>query len=108
MSTNTFKLVIENENAFSSPENFISGFHGLGSVGYISIKHIIDELKLERIAVLKSSAAPPFISLTENNCLALAFEFYATKDYRSIFFFPRLPPYRHLETEFSDKLSDWV
>ena len=65
-------------------------------------------MKLERVAVLKSTAAPPFISLTESGTIALAFEFYATNDYRVIFFFPRLPPYRHLETEFSDHLAEWV
>jgi uncharacterized protein len=108
MTSLTFDLIVENKKAFEKPEIFISGFHGLGSVGYISIKHLIDELKLERVAVLKSNAAPPFISLTESGRLALAFEFYATKDFRVLLFFPRLPPYRHLETEFSNKLAEWV
>jgi uncharacterized protein len=108
MPEKSFEIIIENPAAFNTKTTFITGFHGLGAVGYIAIKHIIDELKLERVGVLKSSAAPPFISLTEDGCLALAFEFYGTSDHRLLFFFPRLPPYRHSEAEFSDQLAEWV
>lgn len=108
MSDKNFEIVIEKQEAFNNPETFVTGFSGLGAVGYIACKHLIDELKLERVGVLKSTAAPPFICLTETGRLAMAFEFYATPDNKIIFFFPRLPPYRHAESEFSELLSDWV
>jgi len=110
VSDKSFEIIVENEKAFnqSSSSTFVTGFHGLGAVGYISIKHFIDELNLERVAVVQSSAAPPFISLTESGGLAHAFELYATVDYKIHFFFPRLPPYRHGEVEFSKLLGEWV
>ena len=108
MNDKNFEIVIEKQEAFNSPETFVTGFSGLGAVGYIACKHFIDELHLERVGVLKSSAAPPFICLTDSGHLAMAFEFYSTPDYKTMFFFPRLPPYRHAESEFSELLSDWI
>ena len=107
---NQFKLVLEDEDSFKKTKYFISGFQGLGSVGFIAVKHLIDNLeidgkKVSRIGVIKSKAAPPFIYL-ENERIAVPFELYALDEF--LFFLPRLPPYRHDEREFSESIASWI
>lgn len=100
-----FEIVIEDEEKLKQAKYFLTGFQGLGSVGYIAIKHLIDEFKAERIGVIKSRAAPPFVYL-EHNRIVLPFELYIHES--MLIFLPRLPPYRHTETEFAESLINWV
>ncbi len=109
-SENDFKLVLEDEEAFKKTKYFISGFHGLGSVGFIAMKHLIDNLeingkKVTRIGVIKSKAAPPFIYL-ENERIVVPFEIYALEEV--LIFLPRLPPYRHYESDFAESIVSWI
>ncbi|MHA2363344.1 MAG: proteasome assembly chaperone family protein [Candidatus Hodarchaeales archaeon] len=107
-----FNLVVENEEALKRTKILITGFHGLGSVGYISSKHLVDELKAERVAIIRSRAAPPFIYLEDNITnngnpqIVLPFEFYAHDEI--LIFLPRLPPYRHSEQDFAESLVQWI
>ena len=105
-----FKIILEDETAFKKTKYFISGFHGLGSVGFIAMKHMIDTIevngkKTKRIGIIKSKAAPPFIYL-EHDQIVVPFEIYAVEQY--LFFIPRLPPYRHYETDFAESLVEWI
>jgi uncharacterized protein len=100
-----FQVILEDEEKLKQAKFFLTGFQGLGSVGYIAIKHIIDELKATRVGVLKSKAAPPFIYL-EKESIVLPFELYSHNNI--LIFLPRLPPYRHTETEFAESLIEWV
>lgn len=107
---NDFKLVLEDEESFKRTKYFISGFHGLGSVGFIAMKHLIDNLeingkKVSRIGVIKSKAAPPFIYL-ENERIVVPFEIYAVEEI--LIFLPRLPPYRHYESDFAESIVSWI
>lgn len=106
-----FKLHILDEIKLKKAKILLTGFHGLGSVGYIAVKHIIDELKAERIAVIRSRAAPPFIYLENvptsgKPQIVLPFEFYVLDDI--LIFLPRLPPYRHLEQELAEAFVEWI
>lgn len=105
-----FNIILEDEEAFKNTKYFVTGFHGLGSVGFIAIKHMIDTLeingkKAKRIGIIKSKAAPPFIYL-ENEQIVVPFELYAVD--KVLFFLLRLPPYRHYETEFAESLIKWI
>lgn len=105
-----FNLVIEDNEAFKKTKYFVSGFHGLGSVGFIAMKQLIDNLeingnKVKRIGIIKSRAAPPYIYL-ENERIAVPFELYALD--KILFFLPRLPPYRHYESDFAESLVSWI
>ena len=105
-----FKLVLEDEESFKKTKYFISGFHGLGSVGFIAMKHLIDNLelngnKVKRIGVIKSKAAPSYIYL-ENERIVVPFEIYSLDEI--LIFLPRLPPYRHFESEFAESIVSWI
>ncbi len=100
-----FEVIIENKKALAKCKRFVTGFHGLGEVGFITVRHMVEELKCERVAIISSSASPPFISI-EKGRLKLPFEIYAHEDIA--IFIPHLQPYRHVQIEFSEHLSNWI
>ncbi len=102
-----FKIFIEKSEVLDQCCIFIGGWHGLGEIGYITVSHLIQELKMQRIATIMSSGAPPFISVQENR-LRLPFEIYGGNELDFAVFIPHLQPYRHIQIEFSEKLSEWI
>lgn len=102
-----FKIFTENQKILDQCQIFIGGWHGLGEIGYITVSHLIEELKMERVATIMSSGAPPFISVRETK-LRLPFEIYGHKNFNFAVFIPHLQPYRHIQIEFSEKLSEWI
>jgi uncharacterized protein len=102
-----FKIFKEEAKILDKCRIFIGGWHGLGEIGYICVSHLVQELKLQRVATIMSSGAPPFISVQENQ-LRLPFEIYANEETELAVFIPHLQPYRHIQIEFSEKLSEWI
>ena len=102
-----FKIFVEQADILDNCRGFIGGWHGLGEIGYITVSHLIQELKMQRIATIMSSGAPPFISV-QNNQLRLPFEIYGRNGLDFAVFIPHLQPYRHVQIEFSEKLSEWI
>ncbi|MFX0184096.1 MAG: proteasome assembly chaperone family protein [Candidatus Hodarchaeota archaeon] len=102
-----FKIFNENQEILDHCRIFIGGWHGLGEIGYIIVSHLVQDLKMERVATIMSSGAPPFISVQENQ-LRLPFEIYGRKNLDFAVFVPHLQPYRHVQIEFSEKLSEWI
>jgi uncharacterized protein len=102
-----FKIFHEDQDILKQCKRFIAGWHGLGEIGYITVSHMIEDLKLKRIATIMSSGAPPFISV-QNNQLRLPFEIYGKEEYDFAVFIPHLQPYRHVQIEFSEKMSEWI
>ena len=100
-----FKIFIDDEEALKKATTFICGFHGLGETGYIVTKELISALKCKRVAIIASSGAPPFISV-EDGIIRMPFEIYVA-DTIAIFI-PRIQPYRHVQVEFSENLSNWI
>ncbi|MFQ5977654.1 MAG: proteasome assembly chaperone family protein [Candidatus Heimdallarchaeota archaeon] len=104
----SFQVFLDSDSTIiESADTIICGFHGLGEVGWIACRHLIDTLDLERCGVVQStSAAPPFISLEGEN-LCLPFELYG-RNKGPIVFLSRLQPYRHAQVEFSLELANWI
>ncbi len=102
-----FKIFHEDQEVLNQCKRFIAGWHGLGEIGYITVSHMIEDLKLKRIATIMSSGAPPFISV-QNSQLRLPFEIYGKEDYDFAIFIPHLQPYRHVQIEFSERMSEWI
>lgn len=102
-----FKIFIEQPEILDQCRIFIGGWHGLGEIGYITVSHLVQEMKMQRIATIMSSGAPPFISVQDNQ-LRLPFEIYGKKNLDFAVFIPHLQPYRHVQIEFSEKLSEWI
>jgi len=102
-----FKVFHEDQKLLDQCRTIVAGWHGLGEIGYITVSHLIQELKLKRIATIMSSGAPPFISV-QNSQLRLPFEIYGKEEYDFAIFIPHLQPYRHVQIEFSEKMSEWI
>ncbi|MFX0092805.1 MAG: proteasome assembly chaperone family protein [Candidatus Hodarchaeota archaeon] len=101
-----FKVIVENEEALGNSHIFLTGFHGLGECGFIVVRHIVEAMNLERVAVITSlDGSPPFVSV-EGGKIRLPFEIYAKNEIAV--FVPFIQPYRHLQVEFAEKLAEWV
>ena len=46
--------------------------------------------------------------MVQNSQLRLPFEIYGKEEYDFAIFIPHLQPYRHVQIEFSEKMSEWV
>ncbi|NHJ00575.1 MAG: proteasome assembly chaperone family protein [Candidatus Heimdallarchaeota archaeon] len=102
-----FKVYTEKMELLKKCKTFIGGWHGLGEIGYITVSHLVQELNLDRIASILSSGAPPFISV-QDKILRLPFEIYGKEGLDFAVFIPHLQPYRHVQIEFSEKLTEWI
>jgi uncharacterized protein len=83
----------------------ITGFHGLGQVGYIAVRHIVKVLSPKRIGVILTKNLPPFITV-ENGKIILPFEVY--KKDKFIIVLPHIQPYRRNMTSFMKGLVKWA
>lgn len=86
-------------------KTFITGFHGIGEVGYIFLDHCVNTLESERIGILTTSAARPML-LVDKGKIHYPFEFYAWKDI--LFFVPHQQPHPSHEVAFSEHLAEWI
>ncbi len=104
----SFQVYLEkNSTVFEGIDTIICGFHGLGEVGWIACRHLVEILDLERYGVIQSNiAAPPFISM-EGERVCLPFELYGREE-GPIIFLSRLQPYRHAQVEFSIEFANWI
>ena len=95
---------------FDEKENFrdkdlLVGFHGLGRVGYLVVRHIVEEMKARRIGVvIPEEGFPPFISL-KGRMIVFPFELYAKENLVSLV--THFQPYHH-QHQFSETLVDWI
>ncbi len=58
---------------------FITGFHGIGFVGSLTVEYLVKKLKAKRIGYIITKRLPPYVSL-ENDTILLPFELYNAND----------------------------
>ena len=100
--TNT-KLIPEDYN-FKNV-SLITGFHGIGSTGYLAIKHIIQTLNLERVAFLDNEHSPP-LSSVKSGRIVTPFEIYKSKNLA--FLRMEVPPLNNNELSFFREVCDLI
>jgi uncharacterized protein len=83
----------------------ITGFHGLGATGYISVKHAVTSLNAGLIGYIDTERIPPFVSMDDGR-LSLPFEIY--KKDRFVFVLTNVPPHPKERQEFSRALAEWA
>ncbi len=84
---------------------FITGFHGIGFVGWIAVTHLIKILKAEKIGYVISQDLPPYAVLDKGR-LSLPFEIFAAGRY--VFFKSNLPIEPRQASRLTKKLAEWV
>jgi uncharacterized protein len=83
----------------------ITGFHGIGTTGFISTKFLVNELEAKRIGTILSDHQPPFIT-TKDGKISLPFELFQYNN--TVMLVPQFQPYRHEHRAFAEKIVDWV
>ena len=84
---------------------FITGFHGIGYTGYITVNHIIESTKAELLGYVTTEQYPPIVSLDESRVLT-PYELFRYKDF--IMFLPRFQPAPSEQTDLMKILTDWT
>ncbi|MDH7556200.1 MAG: PAC2 family protein, partial [Candidatus Methanosuratincola sp.] len=85
--------------------SLITGFHGLGATGFISVKHAVTSLGADLIGYIETDRIPPFVSMEEKR-LSLPFEIY--KKDKFVFVLTNVPPHPKERQTFSKALAEWA
>lgn len=83
----------------------ITGFHGVGETGYISVSYLVHALKAKRIGFVDVAHPPPFIATSEGG-LVTPFEVYRAG--RIVLVKLEFSPHRAEEAEFAKTLAHWI
>jgi len=83
----------------------ITGFHGVGETGYISVSYLVHSLNAKRIGFIDVAHPPPFIATSEDG-LVTPFEVYRAGSIVLVKL--EFSPHRTEESEFAKTLALWV
>ena len=83
----------------------ITGFHGVGETGYISVSYLVHALNAKRIGFVDVAHPPPFIATSETG-LVTPFEVYRARTIVLVKL--EFSPHRTEESEFAKTLAQWV
>jgi predicted ATP-grasp superfamily ATP-dependent carboligase len=83
----------------------ITGFHGVGETGYISVSYLVHSLNAKRIGFVDVAHPPPFIA-TSDAGLVTPFEVYKARAFVLVKL--EFSPHRTEESEFAKTLAHWV
>jgi uncharacterized protein len=103
----SFRIILTNNFKIKPGSTLLTGFHGLGEVGFLSTAHLTRTLKAKRVGFIKSDMLPLFVSM-ENKRLILPFEIYSYAKKKMLFLVPRFQPHQSDQWNFIDKLADWI
>ncbi|HUO41495.1 MAG TPA: PAC2 family protein [Methylomirabilota bacterium] len=96
-------LMVKASNLRNS--TLITGFHGVGETGYISVSYLVHTLNAKRIGFVDVAHPPPFIATSESG-LVTPFEVY--KAGRIVLVKLEFSPHRAEEAEFAKSVAHWV
>jgi len=83
----------------------ITGFHGVGETGYISVSYLVHALNAKRIGFVDVAHPPPFVATSEDG-LVTPFEVYRAG--RFVIVKLEFSPHRAEEAEFAKTLAQWI
>ena len=83
----------------------VTGFHGVGETGYITVSYLVNTLRAKRIGFVDVAHPPPFIATSEAG-LVTPFEVYRAG--QIVLVKLEFSPHRSEESEFAKTLARWV
>ena len=100
------QIVIEEDQEINYEDSvFITGFHGVGWTGYITIRHIIKTASNKRIGYLIDDTLPDIVSI-EDERLVLPFEFHRLNNF--VIFQPPFQPILAKQQNIIKELAEWI
>ncbi len=104
-SRSKIDFYLKDENEDLSNCVLITGFYGLGRVGFISVNHFVNKLDVELIGYMVSEFLPPFLSVKGRH-LTLPFEIYKYK--KLVFLATYFEPYKYEHRSFTEGIIKWA
>jgi len=88
---------------------FITGFQGFGMVGYLSSRHIVQELGLSKVAFIKTRYMPEIIFYTEKHGIIYPFELYygVVNGKKITVLLNNATPIERERTEYAEFIAKW-
>nr|MDO8111952.1 PAC2 family protein [Candidatus Sigynarchaeota archaeon] len=89
----------------------ITGFHGIGVVGYIAIKYMIEQTRqtgTRKIGIVVSNLMPPFISINDKGEAMLPFELYLDEKNNLVYFVIRFQPHPDEMRDFTKEIVSFM
>ncbi|MCH8907240.1 MAG: PAC2 family protein [Candidatus Heimdallarchaeota archaeon] len=83
----------------------VSGFYGIGKVGFIAVNHMVQNLQAALIGYIVSDFLPPFLSVKANR-LVLPFEIYRYENV--VFINTYFEPYKLEHRSFAEAIVSWA
>lgn len=83
----------------------MTGFHGIGSTGYVAVSYLVHSLEAKRIGFVDVAHPPPFVSTSEEG-LVTPFEVY--RKGKLVFVKLEFAPHRSEEAELAKALARWA
>jgi uncharacterized protein len=96
-------LLVRTANLHNS--TLITGFHGVGETGYISVSYLVHALAAKRIGFVDVAHPPPFIA-TSDEGLVTPFEIYRAG--KIVLVKLEFSPHRSEEAEFAKTIANWA
>ncbi len=96
------------ENANLEGKYLITGFHGIGVVGYIACKYMIEQTHAHRIGTIVSTLMPPLITLDDKGDVLLPFELYLDDKDNIVFLVVRFQPSPEEMRDFTKELVNFI
>jgi len=84
---------------------FVTGFHGVGYVGFLAIQHLVKALNAEKIGFILTDSLPPLVRMDDNSLVA-PYELYSSG--RFIFLLTNVPLAQDAMRPFCENVAEWV
>lgn len=105
MAKVTVRIVLYDEAEEIKKCSFLTGFHGVGLTGYITINHIVKSLHARSIGYIETQHQPALVSIVDER-ISFPFELFRHDDI--VILFPRVQPKRSDVREFTREVANWV
>lgn len=89
-------------------KHLITGFHGIGVVGYIATKFLIEETGAKKIGMITSEKMPPLVSLDEEGTIQLPFELFLDDENDFVYLLVRFSPHPSELRDFTVKVAELI
>ncbi len=109
MSFDSVRIIIKDKRLDLKGSALITGFHGVGFVGYITVKHLISSLNTRLIGFIETRHMPPYVSMLESGRIQTPFEVYICEESEPplVFVLTEIPLNSRDIHEFAFSLSEW-
>ncbi|MHA1793417.1 MAG: proteasome assembly chaperone family protein [Promethearchaeota archaeon] len=102
------EIILLEKNVNLKGKYMITGFHGIGVVGYIATKYLIEETKAKKIGIVVSDHMAPIVSLNEDGELQTPVELFLDENNNFIYLLVRFSPHPSELRDFIISLSDFI